>query len=104
MGGEKRNEYFLTHEILQEAQKKALKVTVEPSKGAFIVTDPKDFSVTITMTSKAMEADATAASITGNLDIVLISRSVILFLTCSRYGPNFIIPQTCNELTTPPLA
>ena len=50
---------------MQEAQKKALKVTVEPGKGAFIVTDPKGFSVTVTMTSKAMEADATAASITG---------------------------------------
>ena len=51
--------------ILQEAQKKALKVSVETNSGSFVVTDPKGFSVTVTMTSKAMEADATAASITG---------------------------------------
>jgi len=61
-------------ELLTEAQKKALKVTVEPSKGAFIVTDPKDFSVTITMTSKAMEADATAASITADVAAKVLDR------------------------------
>ncbi|KAL5260667.1 hypothetical protein ACHWQZ_G010729 [Mnemiopsis leidyi] len=61
-------------ELLTEAQKKALKVTVEPGKGAFIVTDPKGFSVTVTMTSKAMEADATAASITADVAAKVLDR------------------------------
>jgi len=61
-------------ELLTEAQKKALKVAVESNKGAFVVTDPKGFSVTVTMTSKAMEADATAASITADVAAKVLDR------------------------------
>lgn len=54
-------------ELLTEAQKKALKVTVEPSKGVFVVEDTKEFKVTVSLSSKVMIADATAASVTADV-------------------------------------
>jgi len=61
-------------ELLTEAQKKVITVEMQQAKSSFVVSDPKGYNITITMTSKAMEEEITAASITADVAAKVLDR------------------------------
>lgn len=59
---------------LTEPQKKALKVETLPEQSAFVVTDHKQFVVTVTLTASCMDEDITAAIITSDVAAKVLDR------------------------------
>jgi len=59
---------------LTEPQKKALKVETKPELSGFVVTDHKEFVVTVTLTATCMDEDITAAIITSDVAAKVLDR------------------------------